>query len=171
MFVEQQNTEGQVADAEQPQDVAPKKKSKKPLLIGLVLAFLLGGGGFYVTWAGLLFADGAGRAESGAEPNPLPDISFVPVEPLIVSIGPAAEGRHLRFAAQLEVAGSRSAEVTTLLPRIVDVMNGYLRAIDPAEYDDSAALVRMRAQLLRRIQIVTGDGRVRDLLVTEFVLN
>jgi flagellar FliL protein len=29
----------------------------------------------------------------------------------------------------------------------------------------------MRAQLLRRIQIVTGEGRVRDLLVTEFVLN
>jgi flagellar FliL protein len=57
------------------------------------------------------------------------------------------------------------------LPRIVDVMNSYLRAIDPAEFDDSAALVRMRVQLLRRIQIVTGDGRVRDLLVTEFVLN
>lgn len=171
MFDLQTKTEGQVADAEQPQDVVPKKKSKKPLLIGLVLAFLLGGGGFYVTWAGLFFAGGAGHAENGAEPNPLPDISFVPVEPLIVSIGPGAGGRHLRFTAQLEVAGSHSAEVTTLLPRIVDVMNGYLRALDPAEFDDSAALVRMRAQLLRRIQIVTGDGRVRDLLVTEFVLN
>jgi len=31
--------------------------------------------------------------------------------------------------------------------------------------------VRIRAHLLRRIQIVTGEGRVRDLLVTEFVLN
>jgi flagellar FliL protein len=50
-------------------------------------------------------------------------------------------------------------------------MNGYLRAIDPAELDEPATLLRIRAQLLRRIQLVTGDGRVRDLLVTEFVLN
>lgn len=159
-----------MADAEQPQDAAPKKKSKKPLLIGLVLAFLLGGGGFYATWAGLILAGDSSHAEA-AEPDPLPDIHFVPVEPVIVSIGPGEDGRHLRFTAQLEVAGSHADEVTMLLPRIVDVMNGYLRAIDPAEFDDSAALVRMRAQLLRRIQIVTGDGRVRDLLVTEFVLN
>ena len=160
-----------MAEADQPQDVAPKKKSKKPLLIGLMLAFLLGGGGFYATWSGIILAGGADHAKGAAEPNPLPDISFVPVESVIVSIGPGEDGRHLRFTSQLEVAGSHTAEVTTLLPRIVDVMNGYLRAIDPAEFDDSAALVRMRAQLLRRIQIVTGDGRVRDLLVTEFVLN
>jgi flagellar FliL protein len=171
MFGLQAKTEGQVAEAEQPQDAAPKKKSKKPLLIGFTLAFLLGGAGFYATWSGLILAGGAGYAEGAAEPNPLPDISFVPVESVIVSIGPGEDSRHLRFTSQLEVAGSHAAEVTTLLPRIIDVMNGYLRAIDPAEFDDSAALVRMRAQLLRRIQIVTGDGRVRDLLITEFVLN
>ena len=171
MFVLQAKTEGQVADAEQPQDAAPKKKSKKPLLIGIVLAFLLGGGGFYATWSGRILAGQDSHAAGTDEPNPLPDISFVPVESVIVSIGPGEDGRHLRFTSQLEVAGSHAAEVTTLLPRIVDVMNGYLRAIDPTEFDDSAALVRMRAQLLRRIQIVAGDGRVRDLLVTEFVLN
>ena len=32
-------------------------------------------------------------------------------------------------------------------------------------------LVRLRAQMLRRVQMVTGEGRVRDLLITEFVLN
>ena len=61
--------------------------------------------------------------------------------------------------------------MTLLLPRIVDVMNGYLRALDAAELENPAALVRLRAQMLRRIQIVTGEGRVRDLLITEFVLN
>lgn len=51
------------------------------------------------------------------------------------------------------------------------MLNGYLRAIAVSEIEDPAGLVRLRAQLLRRIQIVTGEGRVRDLLVTEFVLN
>jgi hypothetical protein len=31
--------------------------------------------------------------------------------------------------------------------------------------------VRLRAQLLRRIQMVTGQGAVRDLLVAEFVID
>jgi flagellar protein FliL len=57
------------------------------------------------------------------------------------------------------------------MPRIVDVLNGYLRAVEVREFEDPAALVRLRAQMLRRVQIVTGEGRVRDLLVTEFVLN
>lgn len=160
-----------MAEAEEPQEAAPKKKSKKPLIIGLVLALVLGGGGFYATWSGLILGTGEKVAAEGEAVGPMPDISFVPVEALVVSIGPGENGRHLRFSSQLEVAGGHSEEVTTLLPRIVDVMNGYLRAIDPQEFDDPAALVRMRAQLLRRIQIVTGEGRVRDLLVTEFVLN
>ena len=64
-----------------------------------------------------------------------------------------------------------AAEVTLLMPRVLDVLNSYLRAVDPASFDDPGAMTRLRAQMLRRIQIVTGEGRVRDLLITEFVLN
>ena len=39
------------------------------------------------------------------------------------------------------------------------------------DIEDPAALARLRAQMLRRIQVVTGEGQVRDLLITEFVLN
>ena len=45
------------------------------------------------------------------------------------------------------------------------------RSCTERELEDPAALVRIRAHLLRRIQIVTGEGRVRDLLISEFVLN
>lgn len=148
----------------------PKRRSKLPILIGVVLAALLGGGGFYATYAGLLF--GAHPAvEEGPEAAPLPDIAFVPVEPVVISLGPGASASHLRFTAQLEVAKPYAAEVAVLQPRILDVLNGYLRAVDVAELEDPAALVRLRAQMLRRVQIVTGEGRVRDLLVTEFVTN
>jgi flagellar FliL protein len=51
------------------------------------------------------------------------------------------------------------------------VLNGYLRAVETSDLENPAALVRLKAQMLRRIQIVTGEGRVRDLLVSEFVLN
>jgi flagellar FliL protein len=29
----------------------------------------------------------------------------------------------------------------------------------------------LRAQMLRRVQIVAGEGRIRDLLIMEFVLS
>ena len=51
-----------MADAEQPQDVAPKKRSKKPLIIGAVLALLLGAGGFYASFSGLILAPSEGHA-------------------------------------------------------------------------------------------------------------
>lgn len=164
-----------MADVAEPQEVAPKK-SKKPLIIGLILAILLGGGGFYATYSGMILApaeDGAGHGAEHAEsaPDALPDIAFVPIEPLVISLGDAASARYLRFTSQLEVNGPMVPDVTLLMPRIVDVINGYLRAIEPASLDQPSMMLKIRAQLLRRVQMVTGEGRVRDLLITEFVLN
>lgn len=159
-----------MAEAEQPQDAVPKKKSKLPLIIGLVLFLGLGGGGFYAVYSGLILAPSTEHA-AAAHGSDLPDIAFVPLEPVTITLGEVAANVHLRFAAQLEVDNAMKDEVTLLIPRILDVLNGYLRAVEVAELADPNALVRLRSQMLRRIQIVTGEGRVRDLLVTEFVLN
>ena len=158
------------ATADAP-EAAPKKKSKLPLIIGIVLMLILGGGGFYATWSGLLFGPAGDGEAKEKTPAPFPEIAFVPIEPIMVTLGPGSTSRHLKFTAQLEVAKPYAEEVTVLMPRILDVLNSYLRAIAPKELEDPAQMARLRAQMLRRVQIVTGDGRVRDLLVTEFVLN
>lgn len=160
-----------MASAEAPQDDPPKKASKKPLLIGLILAILLGGGGFYATWSGMILGGGETAEHGEKPPTSLSGIAFVPLEPMIVSLGPDAASEHLRFTAQVEVVDTAVHDVTLLVPRILDVLNSYLRAIDTASIEDPQAMARLRAQMLRRIQIVTGEGRVRDLLITEFVLN
>ncbi len=161
-----------MAMAEAAVDEAPKKRSKKPLLLGLVLALVLGGGGFYATFAGLILGghDG-GNPNAESIPGPLTGIAFVPLDTIVVSLGRNSGSEHLRFTAQLEVVDSAAKDVTTLTPRILDVVNSYLRAIDTASIEDPHAMARLRAQMLRRIQVVTGEGRVRDLLITEFVLN
>ncbi len=161
-----------MAEAELPQDAEPKKKrSKLPLLLGLVLALLLGSGGFYAGWSGLIFGPPAPEHAAEEKPGPLPDIAFVAVEPVVISLGPGSSSRHLKFTAQLEVAKAYAEEVGVLMPRILDVLNSYLRAVSVSDLENPAAMAKLRAQMLRRVQIVTGEGRVRDLLVTEFVLN
>jgi len=158
----------------------PKKGSKLPVILGLVLALVAGAGGFFAMRAGLLPFGAPGAAddsvqaetETASEPaRPLPEAGFVPLDPLIISMPPASGHRHLRFTAQLEVPPSETAAVAALTPRITDVLNGYLRAVEVADLEDPTALMRLRAQMLRRVQVVTGPERVRDLLVMEFVLN
>ena len=160
-----------MATAEAAIEEPAKKRSKKPLLIGLMLALLLGGGGFYATFSGLILGGGEDHTEEEMLPGPLAGIAFVPLETIVVSLAPDSGSEHLRFTAQLEVVESAVKDVTTLTPRILDVVNSYLRAIDTASIEDPQAMARLRAQMLRRIQVVTGEGRVRDLLITEFVLN
>jgi flagellar protein FliL len=167
-----------MAEAATEAPVAPKKKSKLPIILGLVLMLALGGGGFYAVYSGMILAPaGAHKADApdahADEPTPeaLPDIAFVPLDPMIISLGDSSTARHLRFSAQLEVSKAYQADVELLKPRVVDVLNGYLRAVDVSELEDRSALIRLRAQMLRRVQIVTGEGRVRDLLIIEFVMN
>ena len=180
-----------------PTDQVSGKKSKLPLLIGIVLALAGGGGGFYATYAGLLDSvlGGGGAAASDDHGAPATgehaqtesaghgaaveaghgetggSFGFVPLDPITVNIGSRGESRHLRFAAQLEVTPGSAGAVEGLMPRIMDVLNIYLRALDPPELEEPAALLRLRAQMLRRVQIVTGPGLVNDLLIIEFVFN
>ena len=160
-----------MATPDSPQDAEPKKRSKLPLIAGILGALLAGGGGFYATYSGLLFSKAAEAAKEEGHGEETPDIAYVAIEPVVISLAPTAKNQHLKMSAQLEVESPASAEVVVLMPRILDVLNGYLRAIDVAQIEDPSALVRIRAQLLRRIQVVVGEGRVRDLLITEFVLN
>lgn len=164
-----------MTDTPEIPDETPPKKSKMPLILGVVFALVGGGGGFFAAQSGIL--GGGEPAEESAEAPELPldpniaEIAFVPLDPLIVSLGPQAQNKHLRFKAQLEVPIQYQADVQGILPRITDVLNSYLRALRPMDIEKPDALIRLRAQMLRRIQIVTGTGRVRDLLVMEFVLN
>lgn len=159
-----------MAEAELPQEAAPKKKSKLPLILGVVLFLALGGGGFFAVYSGIILGHSAPET-AASKVGDLPEIAFVPLEPVTITLGEVSANTHLRFAAQLEVNLAYQADVVLLIPRILDVMNGYLRAVAVEELGDPNALIRLRSQMLRRIQIVTGEGRVRDLLVTEFVLN
>lgn len=143
----------------------PKKRRLAGILLSLVFALVGAAGGYGLAAMGLL-PTGADHAEPieiiGAD-----DVVFVPLEPITISLSGA---RHLRFRADVEVPASVEADVRASLPRIVDALNSYLRAVELADLETPTALVRLRAQMLRRIRIVVGDGAVLDLLVSEFVL-
>jgi len=163
-----------MADEDDIEALEARKPSKLPLIIGLVLGLAGAGGGYFAVSSGMIL--GPADAQAALEPQPagpdaIPDITFVDVQPMTISLNPAANNQHLIFRAKLEVPSQYESDVTLLLPRVVDVLNGYLRALEIGDLESPAALTRLRAQMLRRIQVVTGEGRVNDLLIMEFVLN
>lgn len=162
-----------MTDAAVDTDEEVKKPSKMPLILGFIALLLGAGGGFFATFSGLILApESSVQPElDKLSPEDLPDVAFVPVEPMVISLAPNSRSRHLRFRAQLEVPSQYASDVESLLPRVVDVLNGYLRALETADIESPAALTRLRAQMLRRVQIVAGPGRVNDLLIMEFVLS
>lgn len=172
-----------IAEPENEEGAEAKKPSKMPLILGVVLALVGGGGGFMAVKMGLIFGhppaeEGVhGEAMDGhgdpleAPPEALPEVGYVDLEPVVVSLKRTAGSAYLKFRASLEVEKTYVAEVESVRPRVMDVLNEYLRAVDVASMTDPSALPRLRAQMLRRIQIVTGRGRVRDLLILEFVLS
>jgi flagellar protein FliL len=167
--------EGLMADTAAPTEAAEaaagdgkaKSRGKLPLILAVVAAPLIGGGLFYAIHSGMLFAP----APSGPSLPDTGSANFVAIAPMIISLGPSAGGRHLRFAAQVEVVRGQTSAVQALMPRIADVLNSYLRAVDFSDLEEPAALLRLRAQMLRRLQVIAGEGRITDLLITEFVLN
>ncbi len=171
------------ADAD-PIDDEPQKSGKGGMILGLILAVVGAGGGFAAVQMGLIgggaTADGDDHAAAGAYDEhdeaapaitPLSPGTFLPLDTIVVNLPNSSGHALLRFTAHLEVAPAYVEDVTGITPRIVDVLNSYLRAVDVVDLDDPSALVRLRSQMLRRVQVVTGNGRVTDLLITEFVLN
>ncbi|KIC20635.1 flagellar basal body-associated FliL family protein [Leisingera sp. ANG-Vp] len=163
---------------------APAKKSKLPLIIGVVLALVGGGGGFFAVQSGLLpfgqkaapeMAPAAEAAPEGVDngetAEDIANLAFIEMDPILITLRKASGIKHLRFRAQLEVDLAHQAEVEKILPRVIDVLNSYLRALAIEDLTDPMALPKLRAQMLRRINIATGQGRVRDLLIMDFVLN
>lgn len=159
-------------ETDETQEDVPKKASKLPLILAVVVALGGGAGAFF-----FMYTSGQSTSEEVAEEtteeealSPLADVAFVPLPPMVIALGDSSANRLLRFQAQLEVARGDEETVSQLEPRIMDVLNTYLRAVSVDDLESRRALVRLRAQMLRRIQIVTGGDHVRDLLITEFVL-
>ena len=176
-------------DAVQADGQGPRKRGAKTLLISLVLALLLGGGGFYAVYSGLVplgggdhvdaagkgkdgdMADAKARAKDDGADHHYDQPAFVALEPIVLSLGEEASSRHLRVGLTIEVVPGAEDSVTEAIPRINDVLNTFLRAVDQRDFEVPRAMMRLRAQMLRRVRLVSPPDTVRDLLFQEFVLN
>lgn len=150
------------------QDIV-KKKGKGGLII-LFLGILLAlGGGAAAGYMGLLQLP-FGEQDTAKS---LPDISktiFIPLPKIVIPLGENAQAKYLRARFDIETEKAYAERITTLQPRLMDMLNTYLRAVEEKELSDPGRFQNLQAQMLRRARLVAGEAAIKNLLVQEFIL-
>jgi flagellar protein FliL len=159
---------------------APKKGfvkkllgNKKLLIIAAGVVVLLGGGAgaYFFFFAGHKAAAKAGTEEAAIPVTP-PQVAYSDMPDIIVNIQ-SADGSpaYLKLATSLELdTGDEKAGMTALMPRIVDQFQGYLRELRIDDLKGSAGVLRLKEELLRRINVAAAPYHVRDVLLKEMIV-
>ena len=159
--------------AEEP----PKKSGTKGLIVLLAVVALAGGGGFAAGILGLVPLP-VGHVEPDAKHDPHHDMTmtahvaptYLPLPDLTIPLGKGSSAQYLQAKLQLETDAEHADAVRHSEPRIVDTLNVFLRAIDERDVASILAMERLRAEMLRRVRLVTGEKAVSAVLIGEFLL-
>jgi flagellar FliL protein len=154
----------------------PKKGFGKKFLLlagaGALLLLLAAGGGAYY-----FFFMGAGSASQTAQATPAipltpPQVAYYDVPDIIVNIQ-TADGTpaYLKVGVALELDNAEEkAGMQALMPRVVDQFQGYLRELRVDDLKGSAGVMRLKEELLRRINVAAAPYKVRDVLLKEMIV-
>lgn len=166
--------------ADEASPPATDVKEKKPFPLKSALASAIGaiavggaaaGAAYLVTPTSTDCLEPAASAAPKERAKPeIKDVAYINIEPLIISLGPEARSKYLKISISLETSKSHEEDLNALGPRIRDVLNSYLRAVDEGDLQRPAGMTRLRAQMLRRLQLVAPDDSISDILITDFVL-
>jgi flagellar FliL protein len=169
--------EGEGADAPKQGFVKKLLGNKMMLMMvgGGALVLLLGGGGAYFFLGGSHKAAAGGKvAAADAPPTPIvpPTVAFYDMPDIVVNIQ-SADGTpaYLKLAVALELTGAdEKAGIQPLMPRVVDQFQGYLRELRVDDLKGSAGVMRLKEELLRRINVATTPFKIKDVLLKEMIV-
>ena len=153
---------------------APKKKGLKKILIIAVPALLLvlGGGGAGAYF--FLFKKEPAKEAKAAEEVPLtpPTVAYSELNDLLVNIqGDGSTPSYLKLSVSLELENEEQKKaVETLLPRVKDQFQAYMREIRLDDLKGSAGVQRLKEELLRRVNVAAAPYHVRDVLLKEMLV-
>lgn len=96
------------------------------------------------------------------------DTSYFELNPFTISL--QGNSRILKIGITLEVISGEADYMDPSDPKVRDAFTGYLRALRLEQIEDAAFMAQMRAQLLRRAQLILGQENVRGILITDFLV-
>ncbi|WP_380874015.1 hypothetical protein ACFB49_45280 [Sphingomonas sp. DBB INV C78] len=163
----QTNAISEPAPATQAALPAPRPRfGKRGIIIAAGAALLLGGVG-----AGFAFLGGEGEEEKVVAAGDASSEAYVEVPPMIVNLR-SSDG-HVRFLKLRFIVvaadAARTDEIKERLPVILDALQPFLRELRPEDLNGSAAVFRVKEEMMARAASAIGAGAVRDILIQDLV--
>ena len=146
--------------------------TKKMLMIIVpVLVLVLGGGGAGAYFFLFKKADG-GEAAHHEEPLTPPKVAFSDMQDILVNIQ-SSDGTpaYLKLGLSLELEDEeQKTALAPLMPRITDQFQAYLRELRLDDLKGSAGVLRLKEELLRRVNVAAAPYHVRDVLLKDMLI-
>lgn len=169
------------SDEELEGEEGGSKSGRKRLLIVIaaVLVLILGGAAaayFTGLLQPLIDMLGGGKDVAQVEDNAQPMISgdavFYDLQEMLVNINTGGRKPvYLKIRVSLELdKGDDIARVETMMPRIVDNFQVYLRELRVEDLKGSAGMYRLREELLKRVNVAVSPAKVNDVLFKEMLV-
>jgi len=180
------DNQNDIVEGEEDGGEAKPKAGKKKLLIiagaGAAVLLLGGGGAAYMLMSGGSEAQesadhggahkshakaaakhGGGEGEEGKD-------AFVDVPPMIVNLrSPDGTARFLKVHIAIVPGEMTGDEIKTQLPVLLDAYQPFLRELRPEDLAGSAAVFRVKEELLVRATNALGEDSIKDILIQDLV--
>ena len=174
-------------ESEEAEEAAPKKKGgKKKLIIFIaapVLLILIVMGVAVFLGIGPFGSDEEPEKQEGEETEEVSKVeappSFFELPEMRVNLNTDSNTlTYLKVKVSLEIAGGQLPEVMdeqkakleSLMPRVVDNLQVYMRELRLEDINGSAGIFRLKQELLARVNRAVQPIEVRDILFSEFVI-
>lgn len=177
----QSDSESDSAESAAEDGAVPAKKSrfnKKMIIIGgaVVLLLIIGG----VLAAMFLFkGEAKGEEAAAGEHAAAPaegghgeaGATYIDAPAMVVNLRGAdgtARFLKIRFTLVPESAG-KVEEIKAKLPAVVDAFQPFLRELRPEDLAGSAAVFRIKEEMLVRANGALGPGEIKDILIQDLI--
>ena len=161
-------------DGEEGQAQPTGKFSLKWIIIGVVVLVLAGGG--YVGWT-MLNPQPDQTGADGGKPSDAEAVKEVEVgamfemDPFVVNLNEAGGKRYLKSKVEIEYVGDNvRKELLNRLPQLRDVILLHLSSKNLDEIRSVDGKIELKNALIKRINQVLKQGKIRNLYFTQFVI-
>ncbi|MHC9417421.1 flagellar basal body-associated FliL family protein [Sphingomonas citri] len=147
----------------------PRDEQRRLLLaviVALAALLIIGGG---MALAGVW--PFAGRETAGQPSGQAASARYVDVPPMVVTLR-SADGRQHFLKLHFVIVASDSAQVgriTSAMPLILDTLQSFLRELRPEDLSGSAAVFRVKEEILVRLRDALGHEGVNEVLIQDLI--
>ncbi len=164
------------AELDEDEGVARKKFSGKKLVLFVILPVVLILGGLVGAFLMGAFDSllGVGEAEETEQKMlEVPkEVSFFDLPEMVVNLNTGGkQSTYLKISVALELENADAkSHLESLMPRVVDQFQVYLRELRREDLSGSAGLYRIKEELLLRVNAAVQPYVINDVLFKEFIV-